>query len=73
MRRARWTDITSFCLPEVEIEVRRSGGYRSGGYSEDDVSVSPMRRAFNPEGGPLADNTRVNAEQQGMSARQPIV
>jgi uncharacterized protein (TIGR02391 family) len=60
--RGRYETAIFEAFREVEIGVRRSGAY-----SEDDVGVSLMRRAFSLEGGPLTDKARVKAEQQGMS------
>lgn len=47
----------------VEVEVRRAGGF-----SDVDIGVPLMRKAFNPSGGPLANMTTVEAEREARSA-----
>jgi uncharacterized protein (TIGR02391 family) len=44
---------------EVEVAVRKAGGYTDG-----DLGKDLMTKAFNPDNGPLADVTRLSAESQ---------
>lgn len=47
---------------EVEIRVRNIGEF-----SNDDLGVALMRKAFKPESGPLSDAKQLPAEQQAIS------
>lgn len=50
-------------MREVEIRVRQLGGF-----SNSDIGVQLMRRAFNPTSGPLTDPQLDGGEQDAMSA-----
>jgi uncharacterized protein (TIGR02391 family) len=39
----------------------------AGGYSDDELGATLMRKAFNLKDGPLTDLARVKGEQQGMT------
>jgi len=47
---------------EVEVAVRRAPNFK-----DRDLGTDLMRRAFDPEVGPLADTDRLKAERQAMS------
>ncbi len=47
---------------EVEVAVRLTGRF-----SDHDIGVPLMRRAFDVDSGPLTDSTRLAAERQAMS------
>jgi len=47
---------------EVEVRVRQVGGF-----ADSDIGVPLMRKAFQPESGPLADHTALKAEQQALA------
>ncbi|MBI4494769.1 MAG: TIGR02391 family protein [Chloroflexi bacterium] len=47
---------------EVEVEVRSAGGYSAGDYGPD-----LMRRAFNPNNGPLTNLTAPMAEREALA------
>jgi uncharacterized protein (TIGR02391 family) len=47
---------------EVEVSVRKGGGFTDG-----DIGVPLMRKAFQPESGPLADHAALRAEQQALA------
>jgi uncharacterized protein (TIGR02391 family) len=46
----------------VEVAVRKAGGFK-----DDELGVSLMRKAFDPETGPLSDKTVVLAERQAAA------
>jgi uncharacterized protein (TIGR02391 family) len=46
----------------VEESVRKAGGFAS-----TDVAVAMMRKAFNPENGPLRDEQRPHPEREGLA------
>ncbi len=47
---------------QVEVGVRQAGSY-----SDSDIGVQLMRKAFNPDTGPLSDQSALPAEQQALS------
>ena len=47
---------------EVEVRVRQAGAF-----TDSDIGVPLMRKAFQPESGPLADHTALKAEQQALA------
>ena len=47
---------------QVEVSVRQVGSF-----DDADIGVSLMRRAFNPDNGPLRDQTALPAERQALS------
>ena len=47
---------------QVEVGVRQAASY-----SDSDIGVTLMRRAFNPETGPLSDQSALPAERQALS------
>jgi uncharacterized protein (TIGR02391 family) len=47
---------------EVEVEVREAAGLTNADYGD-----KLMRKAFNPEGGPLTDQTQEPAERKGLA------
>jgi uncharacterized protein (TIGR02391 family) len=47
---------------QVEVSVRQVGSFNAA-----DIGVSLMRRAFNPDNGPLRDQTALPAERQALS------
>jgi len=47
---------------EVEVRVREAGGY-----SELDLGVDLMRKAFSPDGGPLADMNAPKPEREALA------
>lgn len=47
---------------QVEVSVRNAGSFNA-----NDFGVSLMRKAFNPDGGPLTDENAVKAERQALS------
>lgn len=49
-------------LKEVEIRVRKNGGFQ-----DTDIGVDLMRKAFNPTDGPLRDTSATRAEQEARS------
>jgi hypothetical protein len=53
---------------EVEIAVRNASNAKGAGYSNDQVGVALMRRAFHPDDGPLADMNLVKAEREADAA-----
>ena len=59
-------DVAVFqAFKEVEVAVRKAANSKGAAYPDDLVGVSLMRKAFNPQGGPLADNAHVIAEREG--------
>jgi len=47
---------------QVEVAVRQAGSY-----NDSDIGVQLMRKAFNPETGPLSDQSALPAERQALS------
>ena len=47
---------------QVEVGVRQAGSYE-----HSDIGVQLMRKAFNPDSGPLSDQTALPAERQALS------
>lgn len=47
---------------QVEVGVRQAGSY-----GDSDIGVQLMRKAFNPDNGPLSDQTALPAERQALS------
>lgn len=47
---------------EVEVAVRKAGGF-----SDEDIGVSLMRKAFHSEHGPLTDRSKPDGERQALS------
>ena len=47
---------------EVEVRVRNLSGA-----DKNDIGVNLMRKAFNPENGPLTDRTQISSERQAIS------
>ncbi len=47
---------------QVEVGVRQAGSYE-----QSDIGVQLMRKAFNPDSGPLTDQGTLPAEQQALS------
>jgi hypothetical protein len=58
-------DIAVFqAFKEVEVAVRNAANAKGAGYSNSEVGVSLMRKAFHPDNGPLTDTTLVFAERE---------
>ena len=50
----------------VEVAVRKVANAKGAGYTDSDVGVTLMRKAFHPESGPLTDTSVVIAEQEAV-------
>ena len=56
-------DVAVFqAFKQVEVGVREAGSY-----SDSDIGVQLMRKAFNPDTGPLSDQSALPAERQALS------
>jgi hypothetical protein len=65
-RRGDYDTAVFQAFKEVEVTVRRAGNMKGGDYPDSDIGVALMRKAFNPEKGPLADMAVVPAEREAV-------
>ena len=63
LAQGKYADAVFKAFRTVEIAVREAGGFEP-----NDVGVDLMRRAFNPNGGPLTRQTDPIAEKEALSA-----
>jgi hypothetical protein len=57
-------DVAVFqAFKEVEVAVRKAANGKGAGYPDDVLGVPLMRKAFNPETGPLSDRSRGTGER----------
>jgi hypothetical protein len=62
-------DVAVFqAFKEVEVAVRKTSNMKGAAYPDDLVGVPLMRKAFNPEKGPLRDDTLVFGERDAEMA-----
>jgi uncharacterized protein (TIGR02391 family) len=62
-------DVAVFqAFKEVEVSVRKAANAKGGGFPDDLVGVTLMRKAFHPDNGPLTDTSRVTAEREAEMA-----
>jgi uncharacterized protein (TIGR02391 family) len=62
-------DVAVFqAFKEVEVAVRKAANSKGAGYPDDLIGTALMRKAFNPQNGPLSDMSRVMAEREGEVA-----
>jgi uncharacterized protein (TIGR02391 family) len=60
-------DVAVFqAFKEVEVAVRKAANAKNAGYPDSDVGITLMRKAFNPENGPLTDMAVVSAERDAV-------
>jgi uncharacterized protein (TIGR02391 family) len=60
-------DVAVFqAFKEVEVAVRKAANAKNAGYPDSDVGTTLMRKAFNPENGPLTDMAVVPAERDAV-------
>ena len=52
----------------VEVQVRNAANAKGGGYPDDLLGVSLMRKAFHSDNGPLTDKELVSGERDAMSS-----
>lgn len=61
LARGELADAVFIAFRSVEEAVRASGGFE-----DTDIGVDLMRRAFNPDNGPLTDTTQPKAERESL-------
>jgi hypothetical protein len=58
-------DVAVFqAMKEVEVAARNAANEKGANYSNSEIGVSLMRKAFHPENGPLRDESLVFAERE---------
>ena len=58
-------DVAVFqAFKEIEVTVRNTANAKGAGYADFEVGTTLMRKAFNPETGPLADKSLIAAERE---------
>jgi uncharacterized protein (TIGR02391 family) len=64
LRRGDYDVAVLQAFKEVEIAVRRAANIKGAGYADSEIGVPLMRKAFQPESGPLADKNLIAAERE---------
>ena len=58
-------DVAVFqAFKEIEVTVRNTANAKGAGYADSEVGTTLMRKAFNPETGPLTDKSLIAAERE---------
>lgn len=65
-RRGDYDTAVFQAFKEVEVSVRKTANVKGARYSDSEIGVSLMRKAFHPDSGPLTDMGAVPAEREAI-------